>query len=371
MPRVRLAGPVTSDNDAKTYRYFGFSVCCPNDVRQAVEDCPDDEELVFELNSCGGSVYAGFEMYNLIRNSSKKTKAEVYSIAGSAAGVIMCACDTVLMSPVSNFMMHRSAACGDYGNAEQHEQTAQMLDSIDKSILNAYVEKADGKTSATEFRRKMENETFMTAQETIACGLADGLIEKPSADTPDPIDTAAHLDMGQSNTMISVITALAKNTLPPVEDLRKRLLNTELRTNKTGEIQKNIGERENEMEINSKEELLAAYPNLVAQIQTDAQTAERERISGIDAVALPGFDEIVSAAKADPSQNAGTVAMAIIEKQKKQGINYVAAANRDANNSGANNVPAAPMEGAKDEGKHTKTDAKNAVKLFEKHGSVV
>lgn len=347
MPRVQLCGQVTSNGYARIYRLFGFDVCCPNDVRQAVENCPDGEELVFELNSSGGSVYAGFEMYNIIRNSGKKTRAEVYSIAASATGVIMCACDTVLMSPVSNFMMHRSAIDGGYGNAEKMGQTKQMLDTIDESIVNAYVEKAGGKTSATEFRRKMKNETFMTAQETIECGLADGLIEKSSAE-PEPslMSAVASMDLGiEQNNMLSVYVALARNNLPSIEDLqrimeKKNTLNTEPEANESGDVQniKQIAEEGEKMEITSKEGLVKAFPEFVAQIQEDACAAERERISGIDAVALPGFEEIIRKAKADPKQNGGTVATAIIMAQKEQGNAYIASARADAKLSKANEV---------------------------------
>lgn len=47
--------------------------------------------------------------------------------------------------------------------------------------------------------------------------------------------------------------------------------------------------------------------------------AERDRIAGIEAMAMPGFEDLIQRAKEDPAQNAGTVAQAIILAQKQAG----------------------------------------------------
>ena len=80
--RIRLGGTVVSNDSAAIYRRWGYNdVCCPKDVRDAVENCPDGEELIFELNSGGGSVYQGFEMYSVIFAHKGQTTAEVLGIA--------------------------------------------------------------------------------------------------------------------------------------------------------------------------------------------------------------------------------------------------------------------------------------------------
>lgn len=378
MPRIRLNGTVMSNDNARLYRYFGFyDVCCPNDVRRAIENCPEDEEITLEINSGGGSVYAGFEMYNVIRNSTKKTKAEVFSIAGSAASVVMSGCDEVLMSPVSNVMIHRSAIGRTGGNAERLRQDAQMLDSVDESILNAYVAKSNGKTSRTQFRHMMERETFMTAQDAINCGLADGILEKRDSDGElDPMNAVASIAIEQT----PVVSALMLNMrLPPVDDLRRiqeertKLNSSHAEGVSVQDITAKKEEREETMaegtDINTREELIAAYPELIAQIQADAQSAERDRISAIDGVALPGFEAIVAAAKADPTKNAGTVAMEIIQAQKQQGGAYLKQARQDAQESNANQVPGAETpDDSEGTGGDMAQAVKSAVADFEKGG---
>jgi ATP-dependent protease ClpP protease subunit len=348
-------------------------VICPNDVRRAVENCTEDDELVLEISSTGGSVYAGFEIYNVIRQSGRKTTAEVYSIAGSAASVIAVACGTVLMSPVSNMMIHRSALSYTGGNAQKLKQNVQMLETIDESILNAYEEKAAGKTSRTKLRHMIENETFLTAQEAIDCGLADGILEKPDQNTQaDPMSAVA--SMGNSGVNIGVL--FARSTLPPVDDLRRMMeerekLNTDS-SKKPEDVQNKAKpqeegfkvEDEKKNEIKSVEQLLAAYPDLAGQLTSGAAEAERKRIASIDAVALPGFEKIIAEAKADPKQTAGTAAMAIIMAQKEQGKTYLDGARKDA--KAANDVESTPAPKDEGEEKSVEDEAKAAVELFEK-----
>ena len=67
--RYNLKGTICADEDAPIYRWFGLAAACPADIRQALADNPAGEEFVLEINSGGGSVYAGFEMYSLLRGA--------------------------------------------------------------------------------------------------------------------------------------------------------------------------------------------------------------------------------------------------------------------------------------------------------------
>lgn len=119
-------------------------------------------------------------------------------------------------------------------------------------------------------------------------------------------------------------------------------------------------------QIENKEQLEQQYPELTAQIKQEAAEAaakeaaekERNRIAGIDALAMSGFEDIIAAAKADPTKDAGSVAQEMILAQKKQGENHLAQAKNDAEASGANSVPAAsaPASNAKE----TEEQAMNA-----------
>ena len=130
-------------------------------------------------------------------------------------------------------------------------------------------------------------------------------------------------------------------------------------------------------EIKTKEQLKEAFPELTAQIAKEAAAeallkgakAERERIAGIDALAMPGFEEIIRNAKADPAKDAGSVAQEIIRAQKEAGGRFLAEAKADAKLSGVNSVPAASSEaGAGSQGGEETVEAaaKAAVEAWKK-----
>ena len=414
--KVRLNGEVVRNGWARIYRFFGFDVCCPKDVRDAIENCPEGEELIFEINSPGGSVYEGFEMYSAIREYQGATVAEVQSIAASAASVFIAGCDTVRMSPVANVMIHRSST-GAYGDSVVMRQTKQMLDTIDESILTAYLEKANGKTDRETFARMMRNETFMTAQQAVDCGLADEIMTNFEADADPALAVASASGTG-------II-----GTLPPIEDLLKAAaaagvsadeldaMRKELQGAKIAEqaeenakipqkgVQNALNNGQPEPggvqtsdtlspfgesvsgnkstrsegsmdEIQTKEQLMERFPELTAQIRQEAAAeasaaaakAERERIAAIDALAMPGYEQIIANAKADPALTAGAVAQEIVLAQKQSGDKYLERMKKDAADAGVNDVPAAAAPEAEDGG-DADAEVKDAVEAWKKEGA--
>lgn len=183
--RYSLNGVISSDEDALIYRWFGLQAVSPADIRQALSGNPAGEPFVLEINSGGGSVYAGFEMFSLLAGAPCETRAEVQSIAGSAASVVLMGADTAAVSPVGQVMIHLPSCCTE-GNQIVHRESEQMLDAVTDSIIAAYRRKCRGKTSAEALRRMMENETFLTAQQALDAGLIDEIIGEGSGGGAQP-----------------------------------------------------------------------------------------------------------------------------------------------------------------------------------------
>lgn len=172
---VTLNGYVVADEDQWIYDWFGISAFCPNTVRNAIRDNPAGEDLILEINSGGGSVFAGFEMYSVLRGATCRTVAHVQSIAGSAASTVMEGCTEVLLSPVAQVMIHLPSSSAE-GNRNAMKQEIKVLDSITQSILNAYELKSNGKVSRDRLEKLMQAESWLTAQEAVDLGLADGIL---------------------------------------------------------------------------------------------------------------------------------------------------------------------------------------------------
>ena len=173
--RTQLNGYIVADEDAWIYRFFGYSVCCPADIRKAVAENPPGETLTVESNNYGGSMFAGFEMYSVLQGADCDTEAEVQSVAASAASTAMLGCKRVRATPVAQVMIHNPAIAAD-GNQYDHRKTAKDLDKFAQSILNAYELKCRGKKTREQLKTMMDAETWLPVQEAVEAGLVDEII---------------------------------------------------------------------------------------------------------------------------------------------------------------------------------------------------
>lgn len=173
--RITLNGHVVASEDQWLYDWFGIEAFSPATVRRALADNPEGEDLEMELNSGGGSVFAGFELYSLIREAKCRTVAIVQSLAGSAASTVMAACDVVRMSPVAQVMIHLPSSWAA-GNQNDMRHEAKVLEGITQSILNGYEAKCRGRTDRARLDRLIRAESWLTAQEAVELGLADEIM---------------------------------------------------------------------------------------------------------------------------------------------------------------------------------------------------
>lgn len=188
--RINLSGIVAADDDLEIYDWYGIKAFSPQTVRQALADNPEGEDMVLEINSPGGSVWAGGEIYSVLRAAqSVVTRAEIQSLAASAASYLCLGCDEVWISPVAQMMIHLPTTFTD-GDRLEHLKNVQMLDSTREAILNAYELKSQGKTNRAGLRRMMSQERWFTAQEAVDLGLADGVLYQEAAVPQDVMNAA-------------------------------------------------------------------------------------------------------------------------------------------------------------------------------------
>ena len=175
---IELFGEIVSDEWTWVYELFGIPFCCPRQVRDAIKDLPEDETLVLEINSPGGDVWAGFEIYGLLQKIAARTEAHIVALAASAATTVTSACKKVLASPVAQIMIHQPVIyVEDYINNDGARELRNFLDSVKASILNGYVVKSAGKASRKRFEQLVDDSTWMPAQDAIDLGLVDGYLD--------------------------------------------------------------------------------------------------------------------------------------------------------------------------------------------------
>lgn len=212
MATINLSGELMPDDWAELYRRFGYEsgFYCPGDVRAVIEQLKPSEELVLEINSIGGQVDAAAELYSIIQKLNHPTRAEIQSMAASAASYFILACDRVEISLPAQMMIH-CVSWGRGGNKHDHLWTAKQLDTSDNSVLDVYCRKCGDKATREELERLLNEETYLSARQCLEMGLVDAIIGDVSDSGTPALVASIHNN-----------TIRAMRTLPDIEDLRAR-----------------------------------------------------------------------------------------------------------------------------------------------------
>jgi ATP-dependent Clp protease protease subunit len=170
--KIKVKGVIVSNDDKWIYDWFEIESVSPKDIEQQLEQA-NGAEIDVEINSAGGDVFAGSEIYTALKAYPGAVNVRIVGIAASAASVIAMAGDKVAISPTAQIMIHNvwSMAVGDYRDM-QHE--AGVLKGWNKSIANAYVLKTG--MVEDELLRLMNKESWLTAQEALEKKFVDEIM---------------------------------------------------------------------------------------------------------------------------------------------------------------------------------------------------
>lgn len=184
--RIKLRGPLVSNNQQEAYDWFGMEAVSAKSISNALPD--DGSDIVLEVNSNGGLVTVGSDIYTMLKQYPGNVTAEVTGMAASAASVAIMAADTVVISPTAQMMIHKALLGCVSGNSDDLDKASNALKASDQGIVNAYVAKT-GK-SEDEIMELMRNETYMSAQKAVELGFADEIM------TFEELDAVASIENG-------------------------------------------------------------------------------------------------------------------------------------------------------------------------------
>lgn len=136
---------------------------CPQDIIEMLKGCEDVSELNIYINSGGGNVWAGIAIHNILKRHKAKKIVHIDGLAASIASVIALAGDEIIM-PANSFMMIHKAMCGAYGNADEMREVADLLETIEQSIVNVYMQNALEGTEEAHIKELMSAETWLDAK---------------------------------------------------------------------------------------------------------------------------------------------------------------------------------------------------------------
>lgn len=160
---IRMYGPIDS--------WGGIWGVSAEEVSEALDALPDTvTNIQLRINSPGGEGWEGLAILNMLRAHPARVTAVVDGLAASAASFIAAGCDETVMSPGTQMMIHDAWGLA-IGNAGDLTKAAKFLNSVSDSIADLYVEAAGGYRA--KWRALMTDETWFTAKEAVAAGLAD------------------------------------------------------------------------------------------------------------------------------------------------------------------------------------------------------
>lgn len=177
MTEILLYGPIGAD------MWEPENAITAKNVMAQLSDV--DGDVTVRISSGGGDVYEGIDIMNALKNHPGRVTVIVESLAASAASFIAVGGgDEVLMRPSSELMIHRAWTFTD-GNADEVRKTLADLERQDMKLASIYAEKAGGQVD--DWLDAMGAETWYTAEEAVAAGLADRVVDaKPVPEAQAP-----------------------------------------------------------------------------------------------------------------------------------------------------------------------------------------
>lgn len=186
---IKGEGGITAD--VYLYAEIGeWGVTAADFVQQLAAVAATD--ITLHLNSPGGEVFEGFAIRNALRDHQARITVRVDALAASIASVIAMAGDRVVMNRQAQMMIHDASGLV-IGNSQDMRQMADVLDKISNEIAKTYAGRAGGTPGS--WRKAMLAETWYTAEETVAAGLADEAVAEEAEPAvlvagPKPLLTA-------------------------------------------------------------------------------------------------------------------------------------------------------------------------------------
>ena len=136
-----------------------------------------EAEITMYINSPGGEVTSGLALYDVMRAVSCPIRTVCLGTAASMAAVLFAAGDRRDILPHGQVMIHDPLLSGGVGGSALHVQEISRNLLKSREAVCAILAEHTGKT-LREIYKKTAKDTYFGAEEAVAFGLADRVIDR-------------------------------------------------------------------------------------------------------------------------------------------------------------------------------------------------
>ena len=300
-----------------------------SDFDKALKGLKGAKKATVRINSPGGKVFQAAAMRSMLMSAGfKELDIRIDGLCASAATLLACVPGAkVTIADGGMYMIHNPWSLA-IGEAKDMEHEAVLLRDLEVTYRDIYAERS-GQTP-DQVQAWMNNETWFTAKKAVEAGFVDEIGQPAAAAALADARTIAAMRAMYVNVPDELDAA------QPDEDEGERAEHTDESESESE------GEPEMEIKDITLEALRAENPALLGEIEAAAVKAERERLDEIDALTLPGYEDMAAKAKAD-GLSAVEFQKQIVAAQKNKGKEFLAARK-------AETEPAAEVKGDASEG---------------------
>lgn len=337
------------------YGEISSSSWCDDDVtpKRFAEDLKSlgGKDLKLRVNSPGGDVFAAQAIYNQLKSYTGNITACIDGMAASAATIITCAADKVVMPSNGIFMIHNPMCIVvDYMDVPKLKKMTDRLTAVKQTIVNVYMKKCKNVAEA-KLNRLMDAETWMSADEALAYGFVD------EVDADEQVNNSLQNGIAVVNNISIDMTRYRR------PEKLKDILQSKPKEDKDMDDEKTLLDKLRDLlgVDNSQQD---------KKLQPDPVAVERKRMLDLDAMRDGSelVDKIVDIAKkkgntAEEIQEYvdQVKASATKDNQQKSGIEEIKNLIKDQLASGAGNVDANPTDNPNEDARNMAADVNNLV----------
>ena len=138
-----------------------------------------DKDILFYINSPGGSVTAGMSIYDTMQYIKCDVSTIVMGQAASMGSLLASsgAKGKRFILPNARHMIHQPSG-GAQGMQSDIEISYKEITYLKKRLTEIYVKHNSAGKTYDEFERDMDRDKFMSAEEALEYGLVDKIIDK-------------------------------------------------------------------------------------------------------------------------------------------------------------------------------------------------